>query len=146
MIQVKALTLLLLTYFVNVALSNDPNSDKFDFFETKIRQLLSNNCFACHSQEAKTKGKHKAGLYLDSYKGLINGGDSGSIISPGKPHQSRIVEAVLYKNEDMAMPPKGKLSDEKIALIRQWVEMGAPWPGSDDEKIADSLKNNEPYD
>jgi len=146
MIQVKALTLLLLTYFVNVALSNDPNSDKFDFFETKIRPLLSNNCFACHSQEAKTKGKHKAGLYLDSYKGLINGGDSGSIISPGKPDQSRIVEAVLYKNEDMAMPPKGKLSDEKIALIRQWVEMGAPWPGSDDEKIADSLNNNEPYD
>ena len=146
MIQVKALTLLLLTYFVNVALSNDPNSDKFDFFETKIRPLLSNNCFACHSQKAKTKGKLKAGLYLDSYKGLINGGDSGSIISPGKPDQSRIVEAVLYKNEDMAMPPKGKLSEEQIALMRQWVEMGAPWPGSDNEVVAEAVNNNEPYD
>ncbi|MEE2967487.1 MAG: PSD1 and planctomycete cytochrome C domain-containing protein [Verrucomicrobiota bacterium] len=146
MIEVKALTLLLLTYFVNVALSNDPRSDKFDFFETKIRPLLSNNCFACHSQKAKTKGKLKAGLYLDSYKGLINGGDSGSIISPGKPDQSRIVEAVLYKNEDMAMPPKGKLSGEKIALMKQWVEMGAPWPGSDNEVVAEAVNNNEPYD
>ncbi|MEE3176484.1 MAG: PSD1 and planctomycete cytochrome C domain-containing protein [Verrucomicrobiota bacterium] len=146
MIEVKALTLLLLTYFVNVALSNDPRSDKFDFFETKIRPLLSNNCFACHSQKAKTKGKLKAGLYLDSYKGLINGGDSGSIISPGKPDQSRIVEAVLYKNEDMAMPPKGKLSVEKIALMKQWVEMGAPWPGSDNEVVAEAVNNNEPYD
>lgn len=146
MIEVKALTLLLLTYFVNVALSNDPRSDKFDFFETKIRPLLSNNCFACHSQKAKTKGKLKAGLYLDSYKGLINGGDSGSIISPGKPDQSRIVEAVLYKNEDMAMPPKGKLPEEQIALMRQWVEMGAPWPGSDNEVVAEAVNNNEPYD
>ena len=146
MIEVKALTLLLLTYFVNVALSNDPRSDKFDFFETKIRPLLSNNCFACHSQKAKTKGKLKAGLYLDSYKGLINGGDSGSIISPGKPDQSRIVEAILYKNEDMAMPPKGKLPEEQIALMRQWVEMGAPWPGSDNEVVAEAVNNNEPYD
>ena len=146
MIQVKALTLLLLTYFVNVALSNDPRSDNFDFFETKIRPLLSNNCFACHSQKANSKGKLKAGLYLDSHKGLIRGGDSGPAVSPGKPDQSRIVEAVLYRNEDMAMPPKGKLPQDQIALIRQWVEMGAPWPGSDDEVVAESSVNNEPYD
>ncbi len=146
MIKAKALTLLLLAIFHNGVNANSPSSDQIEFFETKIRPLLANNCFACHSQKAKSNGKLKAGLFLDSYNGLINGGDSGSIISPGKPDQSRIVEAVLYKNEDMAMPPKGKLPEDQIELMRQWIEMGAPWPGSDNEVVAEGTNNNEPYD
>jgi hypothetical protein len=146
MIKAIALTSLLLATHHEVVFANSPNSDQIDFFETKIRPLLANNCFACHSQKANSKGKLKAGLYLDSHKGLIRGGDSGPAVSPGKPDQSRIVEAVLYRNEDMAMPPKGKLPEEQIALIRQWVEMGAPWPESDDEIVAKSSVNSEPYD
>jgi len=146
MIKAIALTSLLLATLNEGVFANSPNSDQIDFFETKIRPLLANNCFACHSQKANSKGKLKAGLYLDSHKGLIRGGDSGPAVSPGKPDQSRIVEAVLYRNEDMAMPPKGKLPEQQIALIRQWVEMGAPWPESDDEVVAESSVNSEPYD
>jgi len=146
MIKAIALTSLLLATLNEGVFAKSPNSDQIDFFETKIRPLLANNCFACHSQKANSKGKLKAGLYLDSHKGLIRGGDSGPAVSPGKPDQSRIVEAVLYRNEDMAMPPKGKLPEQQIALIRQWVEMGAPWPESDDEVVAESFVNSEPYD
>ena len=146
MIKAKALTLMLLAIFHNEVTANSPGPDQIEFFETKIRPLLSSNCFACHSQKANSKGKLKAGLYLDSHKGLIKGGDSGSVISPGKPDQSRIIEAVLYRNEDMAMPPKGKLPEDKIALIREWVQMGAPWPESDNEVVAVTPDNNEPYD
>jgi len=101
MIKAMALTLLLLATLHEGAFANSPSSDQIDFFETKIRPLLANNCFACHSQKANSKGKLKAGLFLDSHKGLMSGGDSGPAVSPGKPDQSRIVEAVLYRNEEL---------------------------------------------
>jgi len=146
MIKAKALTLLLLAIFIGTSSANTPSPEQAEFFEAKIRPLLANNCYGCHSQKADSKGKLKAGLYLDSYKGLINGGDSGSALVPGEPDQSRIVEAVLYRNEDMAMPPKGKLSLENIELIKKWVQMGAPWPGSENEIANAPDKGNEPYD
>ncbi|MED5471639.1 MAG: PSD1 and planctomycete cytochrome C domain-containing protein [Verrucomicrobiota bacterium] len=146
MIKAKALTLALLAIFIGASFANAPSPEQAEFFEAKIRPLLANNCYGCHSQKADSKGKLKAGLYLDSYKGLINGGDSGSALVPGEPDQSRIVEAVLYRNEDMAMPPKGKLSLENIELIKKWVQMGAPWPGSENEIANSPDKGNEPYD
>ena len=76
------------------------NQDKILFFEERIRPVLAQKCFACHSEEADKNGKLKAGLYLDSAKGLINGGDSGSAIVPGDLNMSKIYEAILYKDED----------------------------------------------
>ena len=146
MIKAKALTLPLLAIFITQSSANSPSPEQAEFFESKIRPLLANNCYACHSQKAESKGKLKAGLYLDSYKGLLDGGDSGSALVPGEPDKSRIVEAVLYRNEDMAMPPKGKLSGDNIQLITKWVQMGAPWPGSENEIAASPEKNNEAYD
>jgi len=146
MIKAKALTLTLLAILITELSANSPSLEQAEFFESKIRPLLATNCFACHSQKAKSKGKLKAGLYLDTYKGLLNGGDSGASVVPGEPEQSRIVEAVKYRNEDMAMPPKGKLSDENIELIKKWVKMGAPWPGSENEITVPPDKGNEPYD
>src|SRR3712207_542259 len=90
------------------------------FFETKVRPVLAEHCYKCHSAKAD---KLKAGLLVDSLDGLLKGGDSGPAIVPGKPEQSRLIEAIGYANVDLQMPPKAKLSDEQIADLTRWVRM-----------------------
>ncbi len=100
--------------------------DQTDFFEKKIRPVLADHCYKCHSAGAE---KLKGGLLLDTRDGLLTGGDSGPALVPGKPEKSILVKAVRYEDEDLAMPPKGqKLSDEQIANLEAWVKMGAPDP------------------
>ncbi len=96
-----------------------------DFFETKIRPLLVDNCYECHSAGKKTKG----GLRLDLKSGWEKGGENGPAIVPGKPDESLLIKAVRYGNKDLQMPPKDKkLAPEQIALLEEWIQMGAPDP------------------
>src|SRR6059036_1734694 len=91
----------------------EPQTKDFDFFEKKIRPVLVERCYKCHSAASE---KLKAGLRLDSREGMLRGGESGKpAIVPGKPRQSRLIEAIGYENEDLQMPPKNKLTDEQIA-------------------------------
>ena len=94
-----------------------------EFFEKKVRPLLVEHCYSCHSTGAK---KLQAELYVDSRRSLIEGGDSGAALVPGKPDDSLFMEAVRY--ESYEMPPKGKLADIDIAVFEKWIRMGAPWP------------------
>jgi hypothetical protein len=96
-----------------------------DFFEKKVRPVLAQNCYPCHSAQA---GKLKGGLRLDSRDGLLKGGDNGPGIVPGHAAQSRLIEAIGYQNADLRMPPKGKLPAQAIADLTRWVESGAAWP------------------
>ncbi len=96
-----------------------------DFFEKRIRPLLIDACYDCHSANGE---KIRGGLRVDSRAALITGGESGSALSPGSPQASRIIEAVTYRNASLQMPPRKKLSDGAIADLTQWVKMGAPWP------------------
>ncbi|MEQ1852353.1 MAG: DUF1549 domain-containing protein, partial [Chthoniobacteraceae bacterium] len=101
---------------------------QLDFFEKKIRPVLVENCYECHSAGAK---KLKGGLMLDTAEGLLTGGDSGPAIVPGKPAKSLLIESMRHetKDEDLFMPPKkDKLADEVIADFEKWVKMGAPDP------------------
>src|SRR5438876_2513735 len=84
----------------------DPTPEQSEFFEKRIRPVLADQCFKCHSATAK---KVKGGLLLDSRAGLLKGGDSGPVVVPGQPGKSRLIEAVHYQNVDLQMPPKGKL-------------------------------------
>src|SRR4051794_1664288 len=96
-----------------------------DFFETKVRPVLAEHCFGCHSAKA---AKLKGGLSLDTRAGLLQGGDAGPVVVPGDPGKSRLVTAVNYKDVDLQMPPKGKLPDAAIADLTTWIKTGAPWP------------------
>ena len=102
--------------------------EQLDFFESKIRPVLVQHCYECHSAKAK---KLKADLHLDSRAGMLTGGDLGPALIPGQPEKSRIIEAISHKNVDLKMPPKYRLPDAVIADLTAWVKMGAPWP---DEK------------
>lgn len=103
-------------------------AEQVEFFEAKVRPILVEACYKCHSVEAK---KSKGDLFLDSRDASRKGGASGAAVIPGKVDESLLIQAIRYKDEDLQMPPAdegGKLSDEKIAILEQWVKMGAPDP------------------
>lgn len=93
-----------------------------EFFESRIRPVLTENCFGCHGQ-----AKQKAGLRLDSLQALLQGGDNGPVVLPGDPENSRLILAIRYSGE-LKMPPKGKLPPPAVEALTTWVRMGAPWP------------------
>ncbi len=102
----------------------DSPNEGVEFFEKKIRPLLIDKCFECHSQEKKIKG----GLALDSRDSLRRGGDNGAAVVAGDPEASLLIEAVRYRNRDLQMPPDGPLSDEQVHDLEKWIGMGAPDP------------------
>jgi len=71
------------------------------------------------------------GLILDTKAGLLKGGSDGPVVLPGKPAQSRLLQALRYSNQNLQMPPTGKLPDQVIADFEQWIAAGAPDPRED---------------
>jgi cytochrome c553 len=106
----------------------EASAEQVEFFETKIRPVLAQHCYSCHSADAK---KLKAGLRLDDPAALLKGGESGAAVVPGNPEQSLLNQAIGYHDPSTAMPPKEKLGDRVIADFEQWVKMGVPWPKHD---------------
>ncbi len=109
------------------ALGDDPAA--IEFFEAKIRPLLAEHCYECHSTES---GEASGGLRLDTAGASRRGGQRGPAVVPGDLANSRLVTAISYTDPDMEMPPEGKLSDEQIGLFKQWIEMGAADPRQSD--------------
>ncbi|MHB8520270.1 MAG: PSD1 and planctomycete cytochrome C domain-containing protein [Limisphaerales bacterium] len=106
----------------------EPDAAGAEFFENKIRPILVDRCYSCHSSEAR---KVKGGLLLDTREGLLKGGDDGPAVVPGDPEGSLLIKAVRYADPDLQMPPKNKkLKPEQIAALEAWVKMGAPDPRS----------------
>ncbi len=95
------------------------------FFGEKVRPLLEERCFKCHSHKA---AKLKGGLTLDSRSGWEVGGDTGPAVVPGKVDESLLIQMVRWSDEDHQMPPKEKLPAAEIALLEEWVKRGAPDP------------------
>jgi cytochrome c553 len=102
-----------------------PTPQQLEFFESKVRPVLVQHCYQCHSAKAE---KLKGGLRVDGRAALLTGGDSGPAVVPGDAAKSRLVESIRYADEESAMPPKGKLPDAAIKDLEAWVAMGAPWP------------------
>ncbi|MFO0965361.1 MAG: PSD1 and planctomycete cytochrome C domain-containing protein [Gemmataceae bacterium] len=120
------LAAVVLVLAVTPALRADPADPAgLQFFETKIRPLLVEHCYSCHSAEAK---KVRGKFLLDSRAALRKGGESGPGIVPGKADESLLIKAVRYTDPDLKMPPKGKLPAAAIADLEAWVKMGAPDP------------------
>jgi hypothetical protein len=96
--------------------------EALEFFEKKVRPVLVQHCYECHSAMAK---KLKGGLLIDSRAGMLHGGDNGPALVPGAPDKSRLIEAIRYTKVDLKMPRNGKLPDAVIADLTAWVKMGA---------------------
>jgi len=100
-----------------------PTQQQLAFFEKRIRPVLIEHCYECHSENAK---KIKGGLRLDLAETLRHGGETGPAVVPGQPEKSLLIESIRY--ESLEMPPKGKLPEPVIADFAKWVAMGAPDP------------------
>ena len=95
------------------------------FFEEKIRPVLAEKCYSCHSAAAD---KVKGSLQVDHLAHLLAGGDTGPSVVAGDAEASLLVEAMAYENKDLQMPPKERLSPEVVEDFRKWIVAGAPWP------------------
>ncbi len=112
-----------------------PAPEQLDFFEKKIRPVLSEHCYKCHSEKSE---KIRGGLVLDTREGIRRGGDNGPAVVPGDLKESLLIEAVHHTNKDSAMPPEkegGKLSESIIKDLEAWVKMGAPDPRDGAAKV-----------
>ena len=107
--------------------ATDLTPSQTTFFENKIRPVLADNCYKCHSTLAE---KVKGSLLLDTREALLKGGESGPVIVPGDPDASLLIKAVRYTDPDLQMPKDKKLPDDEIANLEAWVKMGAPDPRS----------------
>ncbi|MDQ3622317.1 MAG: DUF1553 domain-containing protein [Verrucomicrobiota bacterium] len=95
-----------------------------EFFEKRIRPLLAERCYECHSGERKVKG----GLRLDTREGWSKGGDTGPALVPGEPGKSQLLAAVRWEDPDLQMPPKHRLTPAQVGDLESWIKMGAPDP------------------
>ncbi|MEI6235868.1 MAG: PSD1 and planctomycete cytochrome C domain-containing protein [Planctomycetota bacterium] len=123
---------ILISAFAAPIFAADIDPAALKFFEEKIRPILADNCYSCHSVSAK---KLKGKLYLDSREGVARGGENGQVVVPGDPDKSHLIQAVRYKLKDQEMPPDGPLKPDEVAALEQWVKMGCPDPRTSDVKL-----------
>ncbi len=106
------------------------SAEGLDFFEKKIRPVLADSCYACHSATAK---KPAGGLLLDSRAAMLKGGASGQpAVVPGDVEASSLIKAIRYTDAKLQMPMSAKLPDQVIKDFEAWVKMGAPDPRTAD--------------
>ncbi|MCP3691838.1 MAG: hypothetical protein GY917_06570, partial [Planctomycetaceae bacterium] len=131
--------LVLLGIFLpGLAQGNDPAAGSRSAQETgelrfafQVEPLLTTRCLACHGNDPKDiKGE----LDLRNVAGLLKGGESGqAAVIPGKSAQSPLYLAAIRDSDEWsAMPPKenDRLAASELEHLRQWIDAGAPWPGS----------------
>jgi mono/diheme cytochrome c family protein len=87
-------------------------------YDDHVLPVFRNNCTKCHNPE-----KAKADLDLSTFSGALKGGSSGVVLKSGDPDGSKLVKVIMHA-EEPEMPPKSKLPDKDIALIKSWVAGG----------------------
>ncbi len=101
-----------------------PTDPKTTAFDSRVLPVFNDYCVQCHGPD-KAKGR----LRLDSAKNLFQGGQAGPVIQPGSAEQSLLIKRLLLPpDDDEHMPPAGKkqLSEREIALLKWWINVGAP--------------------
>ena len=126
-----AIALVTVAVWMQALVAAESDRGDVEFFETKIRPVLVERCYQCHSAAAQESKKLKGGLLLDTKDGLRSGGESGPAVVPGKPSESPLLMALRGDGDASQMPPKGKLPDAVIADFEKWIRLGAPDPRED---------------
>ena len=105
-----------------------------EIFSLKVWPVIESKCISCHD---KNNQKLKGDLDLSSLEGMLNGGEtSDKVLVPGHPEKSLIVKAIEWLDSDYEMPPKenDRLTAKQIQSIRDWIQLGAPWPSKSEQK------------
>lgn len=107
---------------VKVAFAQD-----HDLYTTKIKQILSNKCYACHGPDANTR---EGGFRFDTRESSTADADSGERpIVPGDIESSELIRRI-HATDDSRMPPleqEQQLTDMERRLLGKWIAAGADW-------------------
>uniref|UniRef100_UPI00389A2FA5 c-type cytochrome domain-containing protein n=1 Tax=Candidatus Chordibacter forsetii TaxID=3381758 RepID=UPI00389A2FA5 len=112
-------------------LSGAPRSytdEQIAFWEDEAFPVLEENCWKCHGISKKIRG----GLILTTLEGVLKGGEFGPSVDLKNPETSLLLKMTSHQDKDHEMPPDGKMSDEDIAVLAKWIEMGVPFPNADE--------------
>lgn len=102
-------------------------ADQAEFFEKKIRPVLSQNCYSCHSATTRSAGR----LRLDDHDAILQGGKSGPAVVPGDPAASLLVQRLTTDDDAHRMPKDDDpLLASQIEDFRTWIRQGAYFPAS----------------
>ena len=93
------------------------------FYESTVRPILRNNCFACHTDKALTSG-----LSLETREAILRGGNRGPAVNKDKPAASLLLDAIRQTGDAPKMPPGRKLTDEQVAALEKWIAAELPMP------------------
>ena len=99
--RIQAWSIRVILFLIALSLLGVPDAvgqDRIDFFEKKIRPVLAERCYQCHSAEAARAGTLMGKLQLDTREGVQHGGSRGPAVVPGQPDQSMLIEALKYTN------------------------------------------------
>ncbi|MFK7766873.1 MAG: PSD1 and planctomycete cytochrome C domain-containing protein [Mariniblastus sp.] len=115
------------------------SNEQIEFYKTKVKPILKENCFECHANDADDL---QGSFALTSKASIMRGGDSGTAINSESPSESLLLKVINY--EAYEMPPAGKMSQDKIDILTQWVEMGTPFDPSDEKDLTAGLHSSVP--
>ena len=118
------------------AMAQEP-SQKLDFFESKIRPVLVERCYECHSASASIL---QGNLSLETRQGILDGGDSGPAVVPGKPHESLLIR--VLRDQEPKMPPDGNLPEGIVRDFERWIDEGLVDPRDSVPQTAKGIKKN----
>lgn len=135
MIKLNESLLLVAWFFISFAVNSATMAEgsldkRAEFFETKIRPILVQHCYECHSVDAKNV---RGGLLLDSAAGLRDGGESGPVVDLNDIEGSLLISSL--KHESFEMPPSEKLPEDVIRNFETWIADGAYDPRKGGQKL-----------
>ena len=122
--QLFCLLMLVTLAAIPVRAAEQPAAKDVEFFEKKIRPVLAEQCYACHSADAEKNKKLAGGLRLDTRDGVRTGGKSGPAIVPGDAKKSLLLRALRHEGPKMPAN-KAKLPDAVVADFETWIAAGA---------------------
>lgn len=99
-------------------------------FEKQIRPILEQHCWTCHGSD-----RQESGLRLDRHASVLQGGDQGRVVIPGKSADSRLIQYITSTNPETMMPPAGegeRLTTSEVDLLRAWIDSGVEWSSGAD--------------
>src|SRR5256714_13032244 len=103
----------------------------------QVRAICAQHCLSCHDSK-----EQEGSLILETHQSLLKGGDSGAVIVPGRAAESLLVRQIEHTKKPFMPPPKkgDKLSPQEIAVIRAWIDAGAPAPAAGEVAIAPTTR------
>ena len=107
------------------------SKEHIEFYNTKVKPILQANCFECHGDDPEDL---QGSLALTSQASILRGGDSGAAVDSSSSSESLLLKVVDYQIYEM--PPSGKMSKDKIDILKKWVEMGVPFDPAEEKNLS----------